>query len=462
VTNPSSQAVDDPRVHQESPNFPLIFLESQSVGAPLMVLAATVILLLFSTGFTWMTPHVPDAGAFYSYIDRGLGRRPGLGAAAVAVLSYLLLTVSMTCYLGVQTSSLIELWTGITLPWWLVSAIMLSIVGLLGFRQIDLSAKVLGVVLILEVIAVLAIDIGVLVSGRELAAAPFSVTEAMSGAPGLGLLFAFLGFFGFEATAVFRSEARDPLRTVPRATYIAVTSIGVLYLVSSWLIISGLGSENAVAVSAENPDSVIVTLAGEVVAPIMADIVQILVVSSMFACMLAFHNIVTRYLFTLGQRRVLPEGLGRVHPHHQAPSAASAWVSGLSSAIVVISALAQLDPVTQIYAWYSGAGAVGVILMMVLTSLAVIVFGSTRHGGRAAAEDVEVTGSGRTGPSTVVLVTSALGGLGLLGVLSISIWNFPLLVGGTAIAVICGIVLTLVFLAGLLVPDRSWKVGSAN
>ena len=62
-------------------NFPIIISVSGSLGAPLMILVATAILLLFSVGFSWMTPHVPDAGAFYSYIDRGLGRRAGLQAA---------------------------------------------------------------------------------------------------------------------------------------------------------------------------------------------------------------------------------------------------------------------------------------------------------------------------------------------------------------------------------------------
>src|SRR5699024_8827572 len=37
-------------------NFPLILLESGTVGAPLMILGATLILLLFSVGYTWMTP----------------------------------------------------------------------------------------------------------------------------------------------------------------------------------------------------------------------------------------------------------------------------------------------------------------------------------------------------------------------------------------------------------------------
>ena len=329
-------------------NFPLILLESGSIGAPLMILAATLILLLFAVGFTWMTPHVPDAGAFYAYVHQGLGRRAGLGTAAVALLSYVLLTVSMTCYLGVQAGNLLALWTGIELPWWLISALMIAVVGVLAHRRIDLSAAVLGVVLVLEILAVLAIDLGVLASGRELTPVPFSPAEALSGAPGLGLLFAFLGFFGFEATAVFRHEARDPLRTIPRATYVAVLLIGVLYTVSSWLVISGLGAEDALDAAAASPDSVVVALAGDVVAPIMRDVTQVLVVTSMFACMLGFHNIVSRYLFTLGRRGVLPSALGAAHPLHRAPSRASLCVTALTAGIVAVSALARFDPVVEI------------------------------------------------------------------------------------------------------------------
>lgn len=423
-------------------NFPIILSVSGSIGAPMMVLAATVILVLFSVGYAWMTPRVPDAGAFYSYVHRGLGRRPGLGTAAIALLSYVLLTVSMTCYLGVQTGNLIALWTGAEVPWWLISGVMIVIVGLLGYRDIELSAKVLGVVLVLEVVAVLAIDIGVLVSGRELTATPFNPVEALSGAPGLGLLFAFLGFFGFEATAVFRNEAKDPERTVPRATYIAVGTIGALYFVSSWLVISGLGGTDAVAAANENPDGVVVALAGEVVAPIIADLVQVLVVTSMFACMLAFHNIVTRYLFTLGQRGVLPQSLAGVHPRHRAPSRASLWVTGITAAVVLVSALAQLDPVLQIYTWYSGAGAVGVIWMMALTSFAVVAFGARHRGDSGDAAPVGVT------------LSAVAGGIGLLLVLGISIWNFPFLVGGTLAAIIWGVVLAGVFIVGLALPAR--------
>lgn len=429
-------------------NFPIIVSISGSIGVPTMVLAATAILLLFAVGYTWMTPRVPDAGAFYSYVQRGLGRRAGHGTAAIALFSYVLLTVSMTCYLGVQTGNLINLWLGVTPPWWLISAIMLLIVGVLGYRDIELSAKVLGFVLALEVIAVLAIDLGVLFNGGSLSVAPLNPAAALVGAPGLGLLFAFLGFFGFEATAVFRNEAKDPDRTVPRATYIAVITIGALYFVSSWLVISGLGADEAVALSNAAPDSVVIDLAGAVVAPIVADIVQVLVVTSMFACMLSFHNIVTRYLFTLGQRGILPRALSQVHHKHRAPSRASLWVSIVTSAVVVVSALMRLDPVTQIYTWYSGAGAVGVIFMMALTSIAVLAFGRSRRSDAG-----EIGRKTDAAPRGVVLA-SVLGGLGLFAVLAISVWNLPVLVGGVTESLIWGGALVIVFVAGLLHPER--------
>ena len=422
-------------------NFPIIISISGSIGAPTMILAATAILLLFSVGYAWMTPRVPDAGAFYSYVHRGLGRRAGLGTAAIAVLSYVLLTVSMTCYLGVQAGNLIELWLGVAPPWWAISAVMLLIVGLLGYRDIELSAKVLGVVLVLEVIAVLAIDLGVLFSGAELSTSPLNPVEALQGAPGLGLLFAFLGFFGFEATAVFRNEAKDPDRTVPRATYVAVISIGALYFISSWLVIVGIGPDDAVVASTDAPDRVVIGLAANVIAPIVGDIVQVLVVTSMFACMLSFHNIVTRYLFTLGQRGVLPASLAVVHTRHRAPSAASLWVSIVTSVVVLVSALAQLDPVLEIYTWYSGAGALGVIWMMTLTSVAVLAF-LRRERGRAPA-------------SPWVAIAAALGGLGLVGVLVISISNFPVLVGSTVSAVVWGAILLVAFILGLFLPHRA-------
>lgn len=431
-------------------NFPIIFMESASAGGPLMILAASIILLLFSVGFTRMTPHVPDAGAFYSYVDRGLGRRAGLGVAGVALVAYVLLTVSMTCYLGVQFGNLAAAFGGPELPWWAVSAVMIAIVAWLGYRDIELSAKVLGTVLVLELVAVITLDAGIVVSDRRLSGVPFDPAEALSGAPGLGLLFAFLGFFGFEATAVFRNEARNPERTIPRATYVAVVLVGAFYTVSAWLVASAIGPDRVVAAAEADPENVIVNLAADVVAPVLGDIVRVLVVTSMFACMLSFHNIVTRYLFTLGEQRVLPASLGEVHGRHRAPSRASAWTSVATAVVVAVSAALQLEPVTEIYTWYSGVGAVGVIAMMSLTCIAVLVFfGRGRRGGVAVdgGSPLPAVGAGR-------FAATALGAIGLFAILAISVANLPMMAGGTVPAIVCVALLAAAFAVG-----ASWRRG---
>lgn len=48
------------------------------------------------------------------------------------------------------------------------------------------------------------------------------------------LLFAFTGFPGFEATALFGEEARDPHHTIPRATYAAILLIGAIYVLTTY------------------------------------------------------------------------------------------------------------------------------------------------------------------------------------------------------------------------------------
>jgi amino acid transporter len=53
-------------------------------------------------------------------------------------------------------------------------------------------------------------------------------------------------FVGFEATAIYREEARNPDRTVPHATYIAVGFLGLFYAFISWIIIQAFGNLGAV------------------------------------------------------------------------------------------------------------------------------------------------------------------------------------------------------------------------
>lgn len=63
-------------------------------------------------------------------------------------------------------------------------------------------------------------------------------------------------FTGFEATAIYAEEARDPPGKVSRATFIAISFLTVFYAAGCWLITGAFGADRAVdlAGAAAGPD----------------------------------------------------------------------------------------------------------------------------------------------------------------------------------------------------------------
>jgi amino acid transporter len=364
--------------------FPIVVSVSQSPAIPVFFILATLILAIFTAGFVRMARYVTNAGAFYSYIQAGLGRIPGTGAATFAVGTYVMLAVALAAYIGVATSDAIAHFGGPATPWWVWTAVWVLITGLLGYRDIELSAKVLGVVLVVEIVVVVVIDIAIIARGGEAGLTTSALNPALlaDGYPSLGLMFAFFSFVGFEATAVFRTEARDPEKTIPRATYVAVVGVGLFYAFSAWAITVGVGTEGIVAAATDDPTGMVLGLAQTYVSPIMQDLMQILLLTSIFACMLTFHNVLTRYGYTMATKGILPATLAAIDDKHRAPSRASLSVSVLTAVLVAAVTIGGLDPVAEVYTWLSGAATLGVIVLMALTSLAVLMFFRSRPEAR--------------------------------------------------------------------------------
>lgn len=300
---------------------------------PATFLICAAVLVPFAVGFCAMTRHVPEAGAFYAYIQRGLGSAPGLGAAFLALVTYTAVQAAVYGYLGATLSAAVEQFGGPALPWWAWATVMVLLTGLLGYRNIELSSKVLGVLLVCEVGIVVVFDAVVAVRGgaEGLSTAFVQPSWLGSGSLGIAIMFGIASFIGFEATAVFRDEARDPDRTVPRATYLALGLIAGFYALSSWAFVSAWGDEQAVARSAADPGNILVSTVGNYLGSVGTDVVQILLLTSLFAAVLAFHNVVARYLFSLGNVGAVPVACGRSHAKHRSPHVAS-MVQSISAA----------------------------------------------------------------------------------------------------------------------------------
>jgi amino acid transporter len=411
-------------------NVPIAIGEGPGPGAPVGFIIAAIVLLLFSVGFVTMTPHVKEAGAFFAYIAAGLGPRPGLGAALVALVTYTAIQVGIYGYMGWAVNDLITHYGGPSAPWWVWALGVLALVSFLGYRHIELSAKVLGVALVLEIAVVVIFDIAVFASGgaEGITGTSFTPAAAFSGPLGIAVLFALTGFIGFEATAVFRDEARDPEHTIPRATYLAVIIIGVFYAISCWAIVEAWGPSQVTEVAQAalaNGDNMLLETAGNYVGTIIRDIMQVLLVSSLFACVLSFHNVIARYQFALSKKTVLPRVLGRVHPKHHSPHLSSVFQSVSALVLVIAFAIAGLDPLVGVFGSMAGVSTVGMVMLMLTTSVAVPVFFYRHPTARR----------GRILPTYVLPVFAVVG---LVVSLVLVVTNFTL-VTGQSIAISAGL-----------------------
>src|SRR5262249_42195202 len=151
---------------------------------------------------------------------RAFGPRFGAATAFLAVLSYNGFLVGVYGFFGFLAQPLFAEHLAIDQPWWVWSFGTIALAGLLGYRDVHLSARVLGVLLIAEILIVLIMDFGIVFTGGEsgLSLAAFEPSKVFAGAAGLVILFAFASFVGFEGTTIYGEEAKDRLRTVPRAT----------------------------------------------------------------------------------------------------------------------------------------------------------------------------------------------------------------------------------------------------
>ncbi|MCE6078017.1 APC family permease [Agrobacterium vitis] len=362
---------------------PLSMLLGNGAGIPLTFLLVTAILVLFAVGYVAMARHIRNAGAFYAYTAQGLGGMMGGAAALIAILAYNAMQIGIFGMFGAATSGLFAGF-GLALPWWVWTYLGVAIVAIFGYRRVDFSAKVLTVLVILEYLVVLVIDAAIFIKGGDsgLSVVPFTPSALMSGSPAIGILFCFASFIGFEATTIYSEEAREPHKTVPRATYISVLIIGLFYMLTSWLMVNGAGVDKLVPElqGLADPTTFLFVLAERYVGTWITLVMQILFVTSLFAGVLAFHNGVARYMYVAGREGLLPKSVGTTHPIFQSPHVGSVIQTVITVLVVAVFALTGQDPVLAMFSWLTNVGTLAIILLMAFTAFSIVAFFSRNPG----------------------------------------------------------------------------------
>jgi amino acid transporter len=78
---------------------------------------ASLVLLLFAVAYAAMSRHVTNAGAFYTYVVEGLGRRAGASAAFVALTAYNAVAIALSASFGFFAHTTVDSLFSVDLPW---------------------------------------------------------------------------------------------------------------------------------------------------------------------------------------------------------------------------------------------------------------------------------------------------------------------------------------------------------
>lgn len=355
------------------------------IGTAAMFLIAGGFLALFAVGYVAMTRFVPNAGALFSYITAGLGRPLGIGVAFVAALSYALVSAGAVGPFAVFAEQTAQSLFGVAVPWpvWALGGVV--VMGILGQLNVELNLRVLGFFMIAEVTVLATLGIAVVAQGgaEGLSLDAFSPGAIAEGQIGVVLLVVFAAFAGFEATALFREEAKHPVRTLRRATFGSIAVIALLQSFVAWSIVQAFGS-TVVDVANATPTEMFAIAARQYVGDWFANLISVLVVFSWFASVSAFHNATTRYLHALSRDRVIPAVFARRSRRTNAPWVASLAHSIFTLVVILLCVIAGLDPYLDLFVLGSVPVAVSIPAMECLTAIAVVAFFMRDRRGQSA------------------------------------------------------------------------------
>ena len=391
---------------------PIAIGRGNGAGIPAAFLLAAATLICFAVGYAAMARRVVNTGAFYTYAALGLGKVAGVATAFVALVAYPVFTVGSAVALGYFVNLALET-LGLHSSWLIYSGTGIVIIGVLGYRSVDLSSRLLGALMLAEIAILGAFDISVVV-GRGWGAFPLASFDPVivSGQGfSIALMFAYTSFTGFESAALYGEEAKEPRRSIPVATFASVILIGGFYFLTAWITVGGIGAPQAQAVALRRGGDLMLDLVGHFAGGAMGKLTGLLVCTSILASYLAVHNACSRYIFALSREKLLPPVLGHFHPTRYAPSNASLALSLLTAVCVAGIGLTRIEPYRGAMPVLIGVATLGVIILQAIAAVAIIAYFRQRP---------------RSNPWTT-LVFPALGLVGLVAAAVLVAIHFKLL-----------------------------------
>lgn len=354
---------------------PVAIFTGNGGGIPAIYIMACIILMMFSVGYIAMSRYVNDAGAFYTYISKGLGEHCGASASVLALIAYISIQTAVIAMLGFFAQQYLAQHLAMHIPWWALSMLFIVISWGLGIKRVEVGGKLLGILMLAEVAIVLLTDVMLLIKKEgALNFSSFDPAIFMQGNLGIAFIFAIASFIGFESTAIYAEECRDPHKTVPRATLCALLIITAFFCFTSWSLVQAYGFDQIADIARKDPGDFIFDITRRYVGQWAVETMSALLITSLFAASLAFHNNISRYIFSISRDGLIWKELCKTHPTNGSPHNASHAHSVILLMLLAGMGSTNMDPMVHIFAFGSAIATLSILVLQTGVSIAVIMF----------------------------------------------------------------------------------------
>jgi amino acid transporter len=306
-------------------------------------------------------------GSLYTYAADTLPAPFGVVAAWGLLLAYLATGASVAggalYYAGVLSQQFFH-WTP---PALLSLAIVCGVAAWVAYRDVKLSAElmlwieVVSVGLILIVLAVL-----VFRYGFQFDVDQFKLKGVSIAALGPALVLSMFSFVGFEAATTLGGEAREPLKTIPRAVLQCAILAGVFFMLCSYSEVLGFRGQSSQLSESTSP---LHLLANKARISLLGIAIDVGAAISMFACVLACTTAAARVLLRMAHGKLLPAPLERTNRRHGTPGTAIALSTGLIFLTTAALALRGVQG-SDMYDWLGSLSVFGFLTAYALVAAA--------------------------------------------------------------------------------------------
>jgi amino acid transporter len=291
-----------------SPTIGIVFISAllasvAGAASPLALIFGSLAMACTAYSLAQFAGRIPSAGVLYSCVAKTFGVSAGFVMGVVLMAAYLVVSPLNTDLFGGFVSPILQNWTGVDIPWWVLLIFINIVAALLAWYSIHRSmqfdlALLLGEILIVGTLLIVAL-VHAGTSGQLPRA--FSPSSSPTGFHGLSLAFVFtvFAFFGWESSTTIAEELHLPRRVVPIALIGSVLLAGAWFVFGTYAVTVGYGhSQIAALAGSSNPVN---TLAQRLIGGWYVTLTDLAAISALVGVIIAIHNANFRLLYSMGR-----------------------------------------------------------------------------------------------------------------------------------------------------------------